>query len=209
VGLKFVSYAYSSKDVPGKWSLVLFLPYCNLRCRDCHNWKLAAGKEEATVTEEKVLREVKENPLVDCVVISGGEPTVHSLPALTSFIKKLKETNPSLLLRIDTNGTNPEALKALKELVDGFAVDLKAPPGNPSLYAYTAGKKVDTERIRESVEVADGMPLTIFRTPRYPWLTEEDLSALEEFTSSLNSPWHVNQFFPVPDCPFSREDSLP
>jgi len=209
VGLKFVSYAYSSQDAPGMWSLVLFLPYCNLRCRDCQNWKLVTGEEEATLEEEKVLEEVRGNPFIDCVVISGGEPTVHPLPALTSFIKKLKEANPSLKVRIDTNGTNPKALEVLREVADGFAVDLKAPPANPSLYAYTAGKEVDTGLIQESVKIADGMPLTLFRTPRYPWLGEEDLKALKEFTSRLSSPWQVNQFFPVPDCPFSRKGSLP
>ncbi|HIQ49023.1 MAG TPA: glycyl radical-activating protein, partial [Aquifex aeolicus] len=46
MGLKFSAYAYSTKDVPGKWSLVLFLPFCNFMCRHCHNWRLVLGREK-------------------------------------------------------------------------------------------------------------------------------------------------------------------
>lgn len=60
---------------------------------------------------------------VDAVVITGGEPTIHPLEELCS---KLKRNGFSI--KLDTNGSNPEAIKKLidKKLVDFIAMDVKA-----------------------------------------------------------------------------------
>lgn len=204
MGLSFASFTYSSKDVPGRWSLVIFLPFCNLRCRHCHNWKLVLGKEPCTLSEDKILYEISKNPFIDTLVISGGEPTVHEVKAIKNFVLKVKKETPSLKVRIDTNGSNPEVIRDLREVVDGFAVDIKSPLQRKDLYQYTTGSNVDTIRILESVEIADGMPLTIYRTPWYPWLTKEEIDEIRKFTDKLSSPWFLNEFFEVPECPFNR-----
>ncbi len=204
MGLRFVSYTVSSKDVPGRWSLVVFLPGCNFRCRHCHNWRIVAGEEKPFVFEREVLEEVRTNPVIDTLVLSGGEPTVHNVDKLLSFIERVKKRRPDLKVRIDTNGYNPFAIKRLRDAVDGFAVDVKSPLSNRNLYEYTAGVRgLDLSRVEESVAMADGMPLTIFRTPGYPWLGEEDLQEIESFTSGLRSPWFLNEFVEVPSCPFN------
>jgi anaerobic ribonucleoside-triphosphate reductase activating protein len=204
MGLKIGSFLTSSKEVPGRWSLVVFLKGCNFRCRHCYNWRLVTGEEKAEVKEEDVLYEVKHQPFLECVVISGGEPTVSPEKDLIDFICRVREERPDLKVRVDTNGSNPEVLSRLREVVDGFAVDIKSPFERPSLYSYTAGVEVDTEAVEESVRLADGMPLTIYRTPKYPWLEEGDIALIESFTRSLRSPWYLNEFFEVPDCPFNR-----
>ena len=202
MGLSFASFLFSSKDVPGRWSCVVFLKRCNFRCRHCHNWRLVVG-DEGEIEEEKILYEISENPFVDTLVLSGGEPTVYRAEELRVFIEKVKEANPSVCVRIDTNGYRPEVVGALKDVVDGFAVDLKAPPSRPELYSYTAGVEVDVDRIIESVRLADGMPLTLFRTPRYTWLSEQDIEDIGNFTARLKSPWTLNEFVEVPSCPFN------
>ncbi|WP_461828955.1 radical SAM protein [Aquifex sp.] len=201
MGLKFVSYTYSYKDAPGFFSLVLFLPGCNFRCRHCINWRLVVGEERAELSEEDILYELKNNPVVEALVISGGELSIHPHRKVINFIKKVKKVRPELKVRIDTNGSKPEFLKALKDFVDGFAVDIKAPLGKPELYNFTAGVKVNTEKIKESIEIAKGMPLTIFRTVNYPWLSDEDREEIQK----LLSPHYLNPFVEVRDCPFNGE----
>ncbi len=203
MGMRFVSYTISSKDVPGRWSLVLFMKGCNFRCRHCHNWRLVTGDEKDDITEREVLCEVSSNPVTDTLVLSGGEPTVHNPQKLIDFVLRVKSKNPLLKVRVDTNGYAPQVLEKLREVVDGFAVDIKSPIGRSSRYSYTAGRKVDTIRIRDSAYIADGLPLTIFRTPKYPWLTEGEFAEIEEFVSSLRSPWYLNEFYEVPSCPFN------
>ncbi len=209
MGLRFASFLFSSKDVPGRWSCVLFLKGCNFRCKHCHNWRLVVGDEEE-VSEEEVLYEISSNPFIDTLVLSGGEPTVYRAEELLEFIGKVREINPNLSVRIDTNGYRPEVVRALKDAVDGFAVDIKAPLSKPRLYSYTAGVEVDTALIEETVRLADGMPLTVYRTPRYSWLSEEEIREIEEFTASLSSPWSLNEFVEVPSCPFNTaEEGVP
>ena len=204
MGLKIGSYLTSSREVPGRWSLVVFLKGCNFRCRHCYNWRLVTGEEKAQIREDEVLYEIRNQPFLECVVLSGGEPTVSPLEDLVEFICKVKESRPELKVRVDTNGSNPEVLKVLKDIVDGFAVDIKSPLEKPDLYSYTAGVEVDTEAVEESISIADGMPLTLYRTPRYPWLEEGDVALIEAFAGRLRSPWYLNRFFEVPDCPFNR-----
>jgi len=203
VGLKIASFLVSSKEVPGGWSLALFLKGCNLRCRHCYNWRLVTGNEGAVVEQEDVIREARTLPFLEFVVISGGEPTVSPLKDLIDLICRIKVERPDLKIRVDTNGTNPEVLRELRELVDGFAVDIKSPLDRPDLYSYTTGTEIEVDKVRESIELADGMPLTIYRTPRYPWLSDEDLERIRNFTRKLRSPWFLNDFFEVPDCPFN------
>ncbi len=204
MGLRIGSFLTSAREVPGRWSLVVFLKGCNFRCKHCYNWRLVTGNEKAEVSKEEVIYEVKNQPFLECVVVSGGEPTVSPLGELIDLICCIKEVRPDVKVRVDTNGSNPEAMKELKGLVDGFAVDIKSPLERPDLYRYTTGTDVDTEAIEESIRIADGMSLTIYRTPKYPWLEEGDMALIEGFTKGLRSPWLLNEFFEVPDCPFNR-----
>ncbi len=203
MGLKFISYTLSSKDVPGRWSLVVFLPGCNFRCRHCHNWRLVLGEEEGNVSEEDIFYEIEKNPFIEVLVISGGEPTVHEVEKLRKFILRVKQVNPSLSVRIDTNGYRPNVLEELRDLIDGFAMDIKAPLNDQKLYSYTAGVEVDTNRVLDSITIADGMPLTIYRTPSYPWLSREGIEEIRKLTENLKSPWFLNEFFEIPSCPFN------
>ena len=203
MGLRFASYTISSTEVPGRWCLIAFLPGCNFRCRHCHNWKLALG-ERGSIFERELLSEVSSNPVVDTLVISGGEPTVHNPDKLRAFLDRVKSRNPDVKIRIDTNGYNPKVMEKLLDLVDGFAVDIKSPLTKRELYEYTTGMRgLDLGRIRDSIEIADGLPLTIYRTPRYPWLSEEEVEEIRDFTDGLSSPWFLNEFVEVPLCPFN------
>jgi pyruvate formate lyase activating enzyme len=116
-------------DYPGHIASILFTCGCNFRCNYCHNPQLfssdtTGGNNE--LNEKSVLNWLSENRvLLDAVVITGGEPTLHaSLPGLISRIKEL-----NLKVKLDTNGTNPDMLEKLldEKLVDYFAMDVKAP----------------------------------------------------------------------------------
>jgi len=108
-------------------SSVIFLPGCNMRCPFCYNRKLVLQPNEMpTVPLEKILNYLKKKKgWIEGVVITGGEPTIHEdLPALCREIKNL-----DLLVKLDTNGTNPDMIKELngKGFIDYIAMDVKAP----------------------------------------------------------------------------------
>lgn len=201
--VKLSNFVYSTVDVPGRWSIVLFLPYCNFRCLHCYNWRVVLDLADS-VSLKSVLEEIKNSPFLECVVLSGGEPTVHRIGDLLYLIEDIKRANPSVQIRIDTNGSRPYMVKKLSKYVDGFAIDIKAPLDNHEKWKYTTGVDVKPEHIMESIFIADGMPLTLYRTVKYPWLEEEDVEKIREFTSQLKSPWQLNPFLWVEDCPFNE-----
>ncbi len=131
-------------DFPGKISAVLFLAGCNFRCPYCHNPELINVQSECPVfaNERWVLEFLKKRRgLLDGVVISGGEPTIH--PDLLDLCNSLKKMGYPV--KVDTNGSCPQVIQRLisKELVDYIAMDIKTDPAHyPSL--TTGGFDPDT-----------------------------------------------------------------
>ncbi len=126
-------------DYSGHISSVIFTKGCDLRCFYCHNPELVWPDQylKAEFEPEKILAWIGKNKvLLDAVVITGGEPTLHS--ALPEFVRKIKSFG--LKVKLDTNGTNPEMLEDLfrENLVDYIAMDIKAPL-EPEKYRQIAG----------------------------------------------------------------------
>ena len=135
-------------DYPGKVACTVFLQGCNYRCPFCHNSELLPRKGEEFMTEEEFLSFLKKRQgLLDAVCVSGGEPTLYKdLPRLLKAIKDL-----GYLVKLDTNGSDPEVLKALVTdgLIDYVAMDIK---NSPARYGETVGlSRVDMEAIEESI----------------------------------------------------------
>ncbi len=135
-------------DYPGKTACTVFLGGCNYRCPFCHNYELAAGPLEPLMEEEALLSFLKKRQgLLDGVCVTGGEPLLRE--ELPAFIRKVKALG--YLVKVDTNGTFPDRLKALaaEGLLDYVAMDIK---NAPARYRSTAGVENPLlERVRESV----------------------------------------------------------
>ena len=100
------------------------------------------------MSAEELLRFLKSRQgLLDGVCITGGEPTLSAeLPELMEKIKAL-----GFAVKLDTNGSRPEVLKAVVNagLVDYVAVDVK---NSPAKYAATVGlTSAPMEAIEESL----------------------------------------------------------
>ncbi|MFO7957627.1 MAG: anaerobic ribonucleoside-triphosphate reductase activating protein [Candidatus Brocadiia bacterium] len=170
----------------GMLSSVLFLPRCNLRCRYCHAGDLVLHPDRLdTIPFAAVERHLRENAgWIDGVAITGGEPTLHG-EELLELCGKLKDL--SVQVMVETNGTRPEWVGRLLEgrLVDAMSMDVKAPL-SPEAYARVAGREVDVDDLRRSIDLIGAADLTYyeFRTTLVPGLVgpaelESILSALE------------------------------
>ena len=125
---------FSLLDYDEKVSIVLFSPACNFRCPFCHNGKSVLNST-TYIPFNEILEYLKTRKgVVDAVVITGGEPTL--MPELKERIRKIRELG--FLIKIDSNGTNPEILEELinLKLIDYIAMDIKNSPG---LYPETVG----------------------------------------------------------------------
>ena len=113
-------------DWDGKLVVTIFLPRCNMACSFCHSHKLISPPADIPVEPEEDTLDLleKHKDFYDGLCVTGGEPTLHDL---APFLRKVKALG--LLVKLDTNGTNPKRLKELVEegLVDYVAMDYKAP----------------------------------------------------------------------------------
>ena len=127
-------------DFPGHVACTVFTGGCNFRCPFCHNASLIdnlAGDER--LSEENFFAFLeRRRGLTDGVCITGGEPLLQK--DILPFIKRIKEMG--FLVKLDTNGSYPDALEALlgKGLLDYVAMDIK---NAPIAYPETAGTDKD------------------------------------------------------------------
>ncbi len=146
-------------DFPGNVACTVFTGGCNFRCPFCHNASLIENlPSDERLSEENFFAFLeKRKGLTDGVCITGGEPLLQK--DILPFIKRIKEMG--FLVKLDTNGSYPAALKALVEegLLDYVAMDIK---NAPDAYLKTAGTAKD---ILPSVEES----VAFLKTGRVPY----------------------------------------
>jgi len=167
-------------DYPGHIACTVFLAGCNLRCPFCHNASLLLRPQTLMSQDELLAFLQTRRRKLDGVCITGGEPTLYQdLPQLLDAIKRL-----GFLTKLDTNGTRPQALKAVLDagLVDYVAMDIK---NSPDKYAVTCGGPEVLDAVRESVSLLEASAVEHeFRTTvLHPFHTPEDLTAIGQWLS--------------------------
>jgi len=141
-------------DYPGKLACVVFLAGCNFRCPWCYSSELVLPLKivkQPRISEKEFFDFLRERQgKLEGVVICGGEPTINK--ELRKFIEAIK--NLGYLVKLDTNGSNPDILKDLVDakLIDYVAMDIKASLENP-VYKNLMTEGTTLENIKESVKI--------------------------------------------------------
>ncbi len=136
-------------DYPGKMACTVFLAGCNARCPFCHNASLVLNpSSQPEISEEEFMAFLdKRKGMLEGVCVTGGEPTLRA--ELPEFLAKIKAKG--YLVKLDTNGTNPDVLEKLLPSLDYVAMDIK---NSKEHYAETLGVgKFDINKIERSVEL--------------------------------------------------------
>jgi len=168
-------------DYPGRIAAVIYTMGCNFRCVYCHNPELVVPERLAEtvpyVNEELFAWLSSNRALLDAVVITGGEPTIHAI--LPEFIRRIKTLE--LEVKLDTNGTNPVMLEDLidEELVDFVALDIKASLDYRQ-YAAICGQQCSEsmfDKIRGSLDLLhrNEIPCEVRTTLLRPYHDESDI----------------------------------
>jgi pyruvate formate lyase activating enzyme len=158
-------------DYPANISIVLYTPGCNYDCFYCHNRAIIDDFTNEIDTNEIMELLEKRVGLIDAIVISGGEPTLHY--DLIPFLKKVKSMG--YLTKLDTNGSNPDIIaKCIEEnVVDYYAVDYKAPK---SRYMEIARSIANPDDVLKTISLLiDANKQFEVRTTVIPQLSQSDL----------------------------------
>jgi len=192
-------------DYPHHMACVIFLPGCNFRCHYCYNTKLVLETHTLPdIPEEDVYSYIeKRKTVLEGIVVSGGEPTVHR--DLPDFLRKLKQFG--LSVKLDTNGTNPTLVAELiqQKLVDYIALDIKAPL-NCSYLTLTRMKPDLLASLKQTLRLLADSPIAFeLRTTVIPNFHDAQSWQLmrEQVTNTLSNNfdpkklnWYVQPFFP-------------
>lgn len=176
--MKILSFIKTSTlDYPQKIVAAVFLGGCNFDCEYCHNRELInpVGIDEVISVEELVKFLKKRKGILDGVCFSGGEASIHG-DALIEVFRMIKEqVGNEFLIKLDTNGSNPEFLLKAKKYIDYAAIDYKT-------YNYEKNLNIDKNTVLESIEILkenyDDYEVRITMYP--PYISLEDIPMIIE-----------------------------
>jgi len=147
-----------------------------MRCSYCYNPDIVKGKGKLSFEEALAFLRTRNN-LLDGVVLSGGECTLHAdISDLILEIKKL-----GLLVKIDTNGSSPERIDQFIQLnlIDYVALDFKSLQNN--FYAITSSGHFS--KFQETLKMLIGynFPFEVRSTLHSDLHSQDDLQEMVKF----------------------------
>lgn len=115
---------FSTVDYPGQLAAVVFCQGCPWRCGYCHN----PGLQPSCAAPLHAWRDVavflgQRRGLLDAVVFSGGEPTLHA--GLEAAMREVRALG--FKIGLHSAGIYPLRLAPLLPLIDWIGLDIKAP----------------------------------------------------------------------------------
>ena len=160
----------------GKLATVIFFQGCDLTCPWCQNVEGISPSGGKDADTDEVIEHIKRlGPIVDTLVITGGEPLLQP-EACLELLKSAKGLG--FYCAIETNGSNPQALESLLPYLDFVAIDIKAPLNDLKLYARVTGQtRVPdlTDKIKESLKLAISSKAEVeARTTVVPTLNDDE-----------------------------------
>mgnify|MGYP001617002852 FL=1 len=184
-------------DYPGKLACTVFLAICNFRCPWCYSAELVLPEKiikQPRISEKEFFSFLKERKgLLEGVVLCGGEPTASK--DLPQFIEKIKKMG--FLVKLDTNGSNPEMLKDLvrKKQIDYVAMDIKLPLEK---YSELFGECVEKEDIKISVDFLKKNQIDFeFRTTVVPGVhSKENFLEIAKWIGGPDIKYYLQNFRP-------------
>lgn len=195
-------------DYPGKIAAIVFTRGCNFRCAYCHNPELVdAEKYYPEISEQEIMDFLdKRRGVLEGIVITGGEPLIHS--DIKSFITKAK--NLDYAVKLDTNGMNPELLQELidEKLIDYIAMDIKH---HLEKYSEVTPTDPNISKIQKSINIIMNSGLDYeFRTTVLPKLfNKQDFEEIGQLIKGAKI-YYLQQFRPLKtlDQSYEKEKSF-
>lgn len=180
-------------DYPGTVACTLFTQGCNFRCPFCQNASLVLPEQypDPLPTDETLDFLRKRYGILEGVAITGGEPLLQ--PDIADFLARVKEIG--YRIKLDTNGTNPDALAELIEegLVDRVAMDIKASPDGYHVAAGLSCVAVDRIDQTRALLMSGRTPFEFRTTVVNGIHTDEEMRKIAEWIAG-DEEYYLQQY---------------
>jgi len=186
---------FSSVDFPSKLAAVLFTRGCPLRCSYCHNPHLQARAPALTaVNWDEIMAWLRRRRnLLDAVVFSGGEPTMHA--GLAAAMAEVRELG--FAVGLHTAGTNARRISQIIDSADWIGLDVKAPFRKYRIITRSDSSGAHARRSLDTI-LAHGKNYEVRTTYRQDLLTDDDMMEIAtELRVRGVSQWTLQAFRPV------------
>lgn len=182
-------------DFPGRVSAVVFTTGCVFRCGFCYNKNLVEPPFAPDISTDTIFSFLeKRKHVLDGIVITGGEPTLHA--DLPDFIRNIHALGYEI--KLDSNGYFPERLQAIlaSGLVSYVAMDIKAPQQRYA--SVTDVLMFDMDRIRQSIRIImqSGVPYEFRSTLIEGIHSLEDVEEMARLISGASA-YYLQKFQPT------------
>ena len=164
---------FTHLDYPEHLAAIFWFSSCNMRCDYCYNPEIVFAKSSHYSLVDALEFLKTRVGLLDAVVLSGGEATLHHLVEFVSEIKKL-----GFLVKLDTNGTNYKRVQELLDLdlLDYIALDYKAPKDKFFQITHSDKYKEFTQTLNLLIDRE--MDFEVRTTLHYDLLDENDINLI-------------------------------
>ena len=172
---------FTALDYPDKTACILWFAGCNMQCAYCYNPVIVNGKGKISYNDAFDFLKTRRN-LLDGVVLSGGECTIHK--NLEQFALSVK--GMGFRVKIDTNGCNPTLIRSMvrNRAVDYIALDFKALPGKFNRVTGTSMFEKFRQTLSFLIDI--DFPFEVRTTVHSSLLCSEDLQKMILFLEELN-----------------------
>ncbi len=196
-------------DFPDKTACILWFAGCNMRCGYCYNPEIVRGKGKLGLAD--VLNFLKKRKgLLDGVVLSGGEATLH--PGIIDFAREIKALG--MQIKLDTNGSRPDVIGKMirQNLLDYVALDFKSLPG--SFQQVTRSSFFDQFEKSLKLLLENDLRMEVRTTVHSSQINGEDLAEMRNFLGTQGYKGYyylqhfVNQTMTLEDLGPSKKPQL-
>ncbi len=183
----------STVDYPSKLVSTIFLGGCNFNCEYCHNRDLIKPEDGVpSISEDELINFLKgRRNIIEGLCITGGEATIWG-EKLISLVRKIKaELGNDFLIKLDTNGSNPNFLRDYANEFDYIAMDFKTTN-------YEKYLNFSDEIIKESLNILKNAktPYEIRMTMYPPYIKEENMESIAKILEGIDKVF-LQEYKPV------------
>lgn len=182
-------------DFPDKTACIIWFAGCNMKCLYCYNPDIVYGKGTKT-TDEALAFLATRKGLLDGVVLSGGECTLHQ--EIYDFAKDVKKTG--MLVKADTNGSNPKWIQKMIDTgnLDYVSLDFKAP--EDKFKNITSSEFFKEFNSTLDILIKSEIPFEVRTTIHSDFLSPADIDGMIDFLSRKNytGTYYLQHFIDAP-----------